>query len=96
MARLYGGLFLCNNRIMKTGKLNCPRCNALQNFGEQKREISDNFFELFIRCGKCRWETVVFSGNARTISNYRKIQRLKGKAAANPRLVKVLREAQRK
>lgn len=64
----------------------CPRCNSLQKFGRQRREDND-LVEIFIRCSKCRWESVVYSGDDSTITSILRSERLRAKAKRDPHLV---------
>ena len=39
----------------------CPRCEARQKFVTKQREVAEgsSLLELFVQCGKCRWEKVL-------------------------------------
>lgn len=76
---------------MKNVPSRCPRCNATQKFGQQRRKIGNDQYEIFIRCSICRWEQVAISGTSDNIRNYREIQRLKIRAEKDPRMRNTLR-----
>jgi hypothetical protein len=45
--------------MMDWPKINCPRCNALQEFKYKSRKLDNAEHEIYIRCGKCKKEWVV-------------------------------------
>lgn len=59
-------------------KVECPRCRAFQKFGEKRRQISEDEWEIYIQCSYCKWKDVVITGNLDNIRKTRKIKRLKG------------------
>lgn len=75
---------------MKTTDKHCPNCNSLQKFGKQRRKLSDDLYEIFIQCSKCRWSEVITRGNSDTIKAEREIARLRIRAANDPALRRVL------
>lgn len=70
-------------------EFNCPRCNAIQKFGKQRREVEDEI-EIFIRCSQCKWESVVFRGDSDKLLRERDIKKLKIRATRDPSLWNVL------
>jgi hypothetical protein len=64
----------------------CPRCNSNQKFARKKREVKDDYYEIYIMCSQCRWQEVVISGDSDTLHNHKEIQRLRGKAKLDPKL----------
>ena len=77
-------------------KIACPRCGSYQNFGIQKRIISEELEEHFIRCSMCRYESVVISDHPDRIHHYKEFRKLRERAKRDPRLRKImLRKARR-
>lgn len=76
---------------MKTPDINCPRCNALQKFGEHTDEVSEGEWEIYIQCSKCKWKRVLLSGDSDIISITRQIERLKVRKSRDPRINEVIR-----
>jgi hypothetical protein len=89
------GHFLYPNG-MKNPKINCPRCNSLQSFGQQRRRVAQDEYEIFVKCTKCHYELLVTSGSSDKILNDREISKLRARATIDPRLREVLNRKLRK
>lgn len=67
-------------------KMHCPRCNHPQKFGSRKRQVSEDFLEVYIMCKKCKWTKVITSGNSDKISKERELERLRIRSQKDPKL----------
>lgn len=59
-------------------KVECPRCRALQKFGEKRRRISEDEYEYYIQCYYCRWKETTIVGNPDKIRKDRKTRKIRG------------------
>lgn len=59
---------------------NCIRCNAIQKFPPQTRELESGKVEEFVSCSKCRWELILV-----TYDDFDKLKEQKKLAKANAR-----------
>jgi len=61
---------------------NCPRCEGRNPFRPQRRAISDNRIEVYIRCPTCNWESILRVSTPEIERLYRLKSRWEGYARA--------------
>jgi hypothetical protein len=81
---------------MQNPLIHCPRCNSLEKFGNQIREVGEGQVEVFIRCTTCNWEDVIMRDFPDKIRNNVEIEKLKIRAAREPQLKDVIRRKMNK
>lgn len=58
----------------------CPRCHSIQSFPIRYDYYEENRVKVYLRCGKCKWETTIFDGSRTVYRLQNEVQTLQAAA----------------